>query len=188
MRQSVTTASPRRVAGRSVRHAPVHQPFGAMTATLAQSHLAALLRDLETTRTATERLGALSDAQLTWRPEPSVWSIGDCFEHLRIVDEGYGRAIREALDRADPGAAAFAPTWYAKQYIRFVSPDSTLKLPTVKAMVPKVESPSAGADAMRRFLAQQAELEALVRDADAKNINTGRFRSPRSSGFRWERG
>lgn len=145
---------------------------------LSQPHLAGLLTDLKATRTEAERLAGLSGAQLTWRPEPGVWSIADCFEHLRIVDEGYGRALGDAVARAEPGAAAFAPTWYAKQYIRFVSPASTLKLPTVEAMKPKTTSLSAGADAPRRFLDQQAKLAALIRAADAKDLNTGRFSSP----------
>lgn len=150
----------------------------AATAALTNPHLANLLADLLIVRAEAERFASLSGAQLTWRPGAGDWSIADCFEHLRIVDAGYSQAIRQAVGQAEPGNAAFAPTWYARAYIHFVSPGSTLKMPTLPVMKPAVDSPSAGADALQHFLQQQAELEALIREADTKNINTGRFSSP----------
>lgn len=155
---------------------------------LAQPHLAGLLADLDATRAATERLAELADAQLTWRPEPDVWSIADCFEHLRKIDKAYCRKLAEAIPKARPGAAPYQPSWLARKFIGAISPASTFKLKAPKGIRPKATPPSAGADALQRFLDQQAEVADLIRAADGKNVNTGRFASPLAAVLRFSVG
>lgn len=155
------------------------------TATLSQPHLAGLHADLIAVRTEAERLAGLSDAQLTWRPEPGVWSVADCFEHLRKVDKAYSRKLTAAVPAAEPGSAPFKPNWFAGKFIGIVSPSSTFKLKAPKALKPQGTRASVGAEAMQRYLDQQAELIGFVHAADEKNINTGTFPSPLTSLLRF---
>lgn len=149
-----------------------------MVTELAHPHLRQLLTDAEATRAEAERLRTtLSDEQLTWKPAPEVWSIADCFEHLRKIDKAYVRELNEAVERAEPGDASYRPSLFARWFIWFVSPASKFKVKTPKATRPR-PTDSAGGEALDRFLAQQAELIDLIRRADGRNPNTGRFSSP----------
>ena len=143
-------------------------------------HLRALLSDAEATRAEAERLrDMLSDDQLTWKSAPDVWSVADCFEHLRKTDAGYCQRLGGAIGRMKPGSAPYRPSWLGRKYVYFVSPESRLKLWAPKSMRPQHGgSPSAEADALSRFLEQQAVLLGLIRRADERDLNTGRFRSP----------
>ena len=159
-----------------------------MTAELTHPHLRQLLTDAEAVRTEAERLrDTLSDEQLTWKPAPEVWSVADCFEHLRKIDKAYACQLNEAVERAEPGDAPFRPSLFARWFIWFVSPESTFKVKTPKATRPK-PTPSAGGETLDRFLAQQAELIGLIRRTDGKNVNTGRFPSPLASILRFSVG
>jgi uncharacterized damage-inducible protein DinB len=151
-------------------------------ATLAHPHLRQLLADAEATRAETERLrDTLTPAQLTWHPESGVWSVADCFEHLRKIDKAYARELPEALNRAESGEAPYRPGLLARWFIRFVSPESTFKLKTPKATRPAPSAEAAGSEALDRFLTQQAEIIECIRKADGKDINTGKFGSPLAS-------
>ncbi len=146
---------------------------------LAHPHLRALLADAEATHAETERLrDTLTGAQLTWHPGPGVWSVADCFEHLRKTDRAYCPRIAEALERTEPGEAPFRPSWFGKRFLRFISPDSSFRLKAPKAARPKETPPSAGADALDRFLDQQAEVMDLLHRADGRDLNGGKFPSP----------
>ena len=153
-----------------------------MIAELAHPHLRHLLADVASTRAEAERLrDTLTGAQLTWKPAPDVWSVADCFEHLRKVDKAYCKRIGPVLAETEPGTAGYDPSWFARLFIRFVSPESTFKLKAPRAIRPDTGAPSAEADALPRFLDQQAELIDLIQRADGKNINGGRFASPLAS-------
>ncbi len=149
------------------------------SSTLTHPHLRALLADAEGTRAEAERLRAeLSAAQLTWQPAPDVWSVADCFEHLRKVDKAYCRVLPDAVSRMESGSGAFAPSLFGRWFIRFVSPESSLKLKAPRAIRPRRGGPSTGAAALDRFLAQQQDLLGLIRQADGRDLNTGTFASP----------
>jgi hypothetical protein len=150
-----------------------------MTTTLSHPHLRRLLTDAEAVRAETERLrDTLTDAQLTWRPAPDAWSVADCFEHMRKVDEGYAARIEAGIGRMESREGAYAPGFIARNFIKFVSPDSTRKLKAPRAIQPGETPPSAGAAALDRFLDQQAALLRLIRAADGRDVNGGRFASP----------
>jgi uncharacterized damage-inducible protein DinB len=152
------------------------------TAALTHPHLRTLLADAEATRTETECLrDTLTSAQLTWHPEPGVWSVADCFEHLRKIDKAYCRELPEALSRAEPGDPPYRPGLFARWFIRLVSPESSFKVKTPKATRPKPAAEAAGSEALDRFLAQQAEVIDLIQRADGKDINTGKLPSPLAS-------
>ena len=149
---------------------------------ISHPHLRHLIAQAEAVRTEAERLrDTLTDAQLMWRPAPDVWSVADCFEHLRKVDKAYCRNLVPALAAMEPGTAAYAPGWFGRMFIRFVSPESTFKLKAPKAIRPQGHLNSAPAESMQRFLDQQAALVDLIQQADGKDLNTGKFASPLAS-------
>ena len=153
-----------------------------MQATLRHAHLRLLLADAEATRAEAERLrDTLSATQRTWKPEPGVWSVADCFEHVRKVDKAYARKLDEAIGGAGSGAADFKPSLFGRGFIHFVSPASTFKLKAPKGIRPAPDTASADADALDRFLDQQAAVLDLIRRADGQNLNGGRFGSPLAS-------
>ncbi len=144
---------------------------------MTNPHLRSLHDDLAAVRAAAEAFrDGLAAEQLTWRPELDVWSIADCFEHLRKMDKAYARSLAESVERAEPGDAPFRPRWLARIFIALNGPDPKLKLPAPPAVRPTQEQPAA--DAVDRFLDQQGRLAGLVRAADGRDLNTGRFASP----------
>ncbi|GAB4213862.1 MAG: hypothetical protein OHK0022_51540 [Roseiflexaceae bacterium] len=44
--------------------------------------------------------GALSPAQLNWKPSPNDWSVGQCFDHLLIANGSYFPVFERMLDPA----------------------------------------------------------------------------------------
>lgn len=147
------------------------------SSTLTHPHLLTLLADAEATRAEAERLRAdLSDAQLTWRPAPDVWSVADCFEHLRKTDKAYCKILPDAVRRMETdGTAPYRPSWFGRMFIHMVSPNPRLRLKAPRMVQPGIDG---SADALEQFLTQQHDLIDLIRQADGKNINTGRFSSP----------
>jgi len=107
---------------------------------------------------------------------------------LRKVDKAYCKKLVPALAAMKPGTEAYDPSWFGQLFIRFVSPESTFKLKAPKAIRPQGHMNSAPAESMQRFLDQQAALVALIRQADGKDINTGRFASPLASIVRFSFG
>lgn len=160
-----------------------------MPATLQHPHLRLLLADAEATRAEAEQLrDTLSDAQRTWKPEPSVWSVADCFEHLRKVDKSYARKLDEAIERAGSGVADYKPSLFGRGFIHFTSPASRLKLKAPKGVRPTTAAASADADALERFLDVQATVLDLIRRADGRDLNGVKFASPIASIVRFSVG
>lgn len=150
-----------------------------MAAALQHPYLRRLLADAEAVRTEVERLrDTLSSAQRTWKPEPGVWSVADCFEHLRKVDKAYVRKMEDVVERAGPSEADFTPSLLGRGYIYGVSPRFKLKMKAPKGIRPSRDTASADADALDRFLDQQAALIDVIRRADGKDLNAPKFSSP----------
>src|SRR5689334_22503773 len=72
----------------------------------ADRHAIALARDL----TADE---------LNWRPDPHVWSIGQCLDHLRVSIDVYAPPLGRALDGHAPSPVQeITPGWLGRWFIR----------------------------------------------------------------------
>lgn len=142
-------------------------------------HLRQLRADLAGVTAEAERLrDELSDAQLTWQPTPDAWSIAGCFDHLYVVGTLYYPRVREAIGRApEAGAdAAFKPSFFGRKFIQAVSPETKRRVKTFKIFKP--EQAATDAPALGRFIAQQADFAALLREADGHDLNAGKFSSP----------
>ena len=49
------------------------------------------------TADADRTFGALTPAQLNWRPDASQWSVGQCLDHLIRTDAALGRALDDVI-------------------------------------------------------------------------------------------
>ena len=121
----------------------------------------------------------LSDAALTWRPDPSTWSVAEITQHLVTTTELYEPRMEallpKALERA-PGRRPFRPRRFAAWFIKMAGPESEKKLKAPKRFDPS--SGDVGAEVLDRFVAQQEGLlELMGRAADA-DLNRPRLGSP----------
>ena len=151
----------------------------AATETVAHPHLRKLLADVAATTAQVEQLRTdLSDDQLAWKPEPGVWNVLECIQHLIIVDGLYVPQIQAALDKAPRrnGSAPFRPSWFGRTFIRYVSPESTRKIKTLRLFKP----PPALTDVtvLAQFALQQEAFCDLIRQADGVDLNGNKFASP----------
>lgn len=154
---------------------------------LRQPHLAALLHDLDRTRADAEALrDRLTDDQLTWKPDATTWSVAECFEHLRRTDKAYVRGIGRVLETAQPAdePPTYRATLLGALYQRTMKPGGWIKLPAPASIRPGPVAAAAGAEAVERFLEQQAALRELLLHADEYDPNAIRMSSPIASWVR----
>ncbi len=157
--------------------------------TVAHPHLSKLLTDLNNVTAETERLRAtLSDAQCIWKPEPGVWNVLECFQHLIVTDELYYPRLRVAIEKAkrEGGSAPFRPSLFGKTFIRYVSPESQRKIKTFRTFEPLPALTDVAV--LQQFVDHQDELTALIRQADGIDLNRGKFASPTSRLLRFSVG
>ncbi|NBC18619.1 MAG: DinB family protein [Bacteroidetes bacterium] len=130
----------------------------------------------------------LTEAQLTWKPAPDVWSIAECVEHLIVMGRLYYPRIAEAIERADTATGTpppHRPTLMGRLFYWIVRPGG-LKVKTFGLFKPKPMAVNAGTG--DRFLRQQDELLDLLHRAAAVDLNSARFSSPLSSLIRFNVG
>lgn len=136
----------------------------------------------EVAATARFLRASLTDNQLVWRPDEQTWSVADCFEHLRKVDKGYCRVFDGVLSRASRvRGGAFRPAWSARLFLWAIAPGSRLKLPAPGNIRPRHVPAGEGAEALERFLEQQADVQKIIQQADGYDLNGPRIASPFSS-------
>ena len=144
-------------------------------------HLSGLLTDLDDLGTRTKQLFAEhTEAQLCWKPEPGVWSMVQCIEHLVITNGLYLPRLQSAVERLRreerKTRGPYRPSWFARWFIDQLRPETTRKVKTLQLFRPdETEQDPAVLD---RFLEQQDRLRDLLREADGYDLNGPRFSSP----------
>ncbi len=138
-----------------------------------------LTDELETNdRQATELARGLSPEQLNWKPAESVWSVGQCLQHLCVTNDVYLPAIAKALDdRPRSPVQGITPGWLGRWFIRtYIEPSPRSK----KAQAPRKIAPAERVDSsvLEVFLRGNDIARALVRRAGAYDVNRIRFKNP----------
>ncbi len=143
--------------------------------------LAGLLCDIDDLRENLDRVFSdLSDDELNTQPIERAWSILDCMGHINQANEQYLPRLREALSRApaisDGESLPYRPSWMGRQFLSFLVPESTRKLPAPRKLRPAATQGRVCAreDSHRTF----RELANLIREADGMDFNAVRFPSP----------
>ncbi|GAA4454701.1 DinB family protein [Nibrella saemangeumensis] len=133
------------------------------TAYQLQDRLRAVLITVET------EFRPLSPDQLSWRPAPDRWSIGQCLQHLNLAERFYIRNLQKKID--DLGLIQAMPTdqliesdWVGRALRYSVDPNTNLKLPAPSLIRPRadLDEPS--------VLSQFVELQQLLHDLLDKAI------------------
>jgi hypothetical protein len=135
---------------------------------LSLAEVSAGLQDA--TRQAQATFGALSGAQLNWRPDATRWSVAQCIEHLLTS----GNQIRQAAEGALSGGRPLTvwqrlpilPRVAGRLLIRSLAPEATRKLAAPAASQPASDI---SADVVRRFVEQHGQLVSWVNALDEEH-------------------
>lgn len=131
-------------------------------------------------RDARDRFGALTPAQLDWKPGAERWSVAQCLDHLIRIDASYWPALREIesgtyrtpLARRIP----WLPDFWAKMILGAVQPTATRRFRTSKGAEPSASD--LGADIVDRFVAHVDEVVRHMRQLDALGAGDAVIGSP----------
>jgi hypothetical protein len=139
-----------------------------------------LIEELKAVSSDTQKtFGALSSAQLNWKPAPEEWSVAQCFDHLIVTN----RRFFPLLEQAARGE-------YAGSFWERVSPFSglfgrivvgTLKNPGRKFKAPPTIQPSKSdidAAVLANFVEHQGELIEHMRAVEGVNLKGLKVTSP----------
>src|SRR5689334_5839385 len=87
----------------------------------------------------------LDHGQFNWRPQPGVWSVAECFDHLNVTGKLYGAAIDEKIRQAraqqlfSPGPFRYG--WFGNWFVRSIEPPVKTKFKAPKLFVPQADKP-----------------------------------------------
>lgn len=127
----------------------------------------------------------LTDEQLNWQPAAGSWSVGQCLEHLCLMNEVYPPAISAALkEKPDSAVEQITPGWFGRWFIRnFADPSPSSK----RVRAPSKIRPVGHVDlsVLERFLSGNKSCRQLILQARSKNVNRIRFWNPFIPGLRF---
>jgi len=143
------------------------------------------LRDLRRQIEACERearaiAGDLIDEQLNWQPAPTAWSVGQCIEHLALINVFYLKGMRAAVEvavrRGTRGFRDLTPTMFGRWFVSQMEPPVRRKVKTLAPLVP----PSAVSreDVLGRYEASHDAYRELVEACAAVDVNRVIVRNP----------
>lgn len=145
-------------------------------ADIVDTTLVEIERQNDTVREMAERPAA----QQLWRPEPEGWSMAEHVDHLNLTNDVYLGAIEACLasarERGARGQGPFKRSWLAHHFVSKLGPPVTLKVKTMKKLVPPAELDPG--EVARRFFERQERFAAAVEGARGVDLGRARFRSP----------
>src|SRR5689334_5312789 len=104
-----------------------------------------LMVDLDAADERARKLTAgLSAEQLNWQSAAGTWSVGQCMDHLCVMNDVYLPPIEVALAGKPKSAVEeITPGWFGRWFLRsFVEPSATTK----KAKAPSKSAPASQVD------------------------------------------
>ena len=151
------------------------------TSTLPQDLNSLVDAWIEIERETDALLAPLDDEQFNWSPLAGRWSIGQCFDHLNIINAEYARHIREAVAAARAAGLGrrepIAPTWFGRRFVASMEPPVRLKIKTARRMRPAPRRLKA--EVWPEFVRQHKQLREFVSgDCAGVDLNRARFRNP----------
>jgi hypothetical protein len=124
--------------------------------------------------------GGLTHQQFNWRPEPGVWSVGQCFDHLNAYHRRWLPLLEEAIERGraqgllHPGPYSYG--FLSRWFLANMEPPAKRKFKAPRSLEPPPEcQPEV---VMPEFLALHERFEKLLRAADGLDLARIRVRSP----------
>ena len=136
--------------------------------------LDAVARDARTT------FGDLDVRQLNWRPDPTRWSVGQCFDHLLTVNRLLFQAADDALKptsrRSIWQRLPVLPRMFGRMLVRSQSPEDKRRFTAPPKGQPATSN--IAADVVRHFVNQQREAVVRLQMLDEQDAARAIMTSP----------
>ena len=134
--------------------------------------------------TAKKLVSGLTTEQLNWQP-PGSWSVGQCLEHLCLMNEVYMPSVSAAFnDKPDSPVEQVIPGWLGGWFIRnFAEPASSGR--RVRAPAKIRPASLVEVSVLDRFLSGNRSCRDIIARAGSKNVNRIRFWNPFIPGLRF---
>jgi hypothetical protein len=131
-------------------------------------------------RDARAQAGGLTDAQINWQPGGTAWSVGQCLEHLALMNVVYLKdmdaAVRQSASRGTGGFRGLAPTALGRWFVSTMEPPVKRKVTTFAPLVPP--SSVSRDDVLRRYEESHEAYRDLVTACAAVDVNRVIVRNP----------
>lgn len=123
---------------------------------------------------------SLSESALNWQPTPKSWSIGQCLDHLVIMNRMYAKALPQAVahnrdqlrSRQTPMQAS---GWFTATFLRYEEPPPKIKLPAPGKISPPSKLTAAVVD---EFQGLNLQLVAFMRQWGETDLGELRVKDP----------
>ncbi|MFH4964796.1 DinB family protein [Gaetbulibacter sp. M235] len=119
-----------------------------------------------------EALKNLNHAQLNYKPEPEVWSVYECLEHLNLYGDHYLKEIENTLktNKIEKPADYFKGGFLGNYFVKIIRPANghIKKMKTAKDMNPI--SGNLNELTLSRFISQQKKLLTLLNNSKDYNL------------------
>jgi len=125
-------------------------------------------------------LRPLDDPQINWRPEPWMWSIGQCVDHLTrtngLVLAPLHAALAQARVRGRAGQEPFHYGFLSRWFLRSLSPESKQRVKTPRKYTPAPEHRTTLLE--KEFTRVQQDLLSALAASDGLDLGRVFVRSP----------
>ena len=120
----------------------------------------------------------LSVVQLNWQPRQGAWSVGQCLEHLRIMNEVHLPVISDALEsREGRTVDEISLGWFSRWFIRTYSAPNP---GAPRARAPRKIEPAKQVElpVLAAFLRSNQSVRELAKRASDYDVNRIRYKNP----------
>jgi hypothetical protein len=126
-------------------------------------------------------MSGVSDAQFNWRPAPSRWSMGECFQHLnrcaaKLFVPGIDSAIATARSKDFRNPGPFVYPALQRMFLRTSEPPPRMRFKAPALVRPAQATPLAVV--RQEFLEWQDQIAERIKQADGLDLLRARARSP----------
>ena len=130
--------------------------------------------------------GGLDAAALNWQPGPKSWSIGQCLQHLALMNSVTVGAMRAAVeenrDQLEPRQKPIeAASWLTRWYVEHSEPPPKMKLPAPGKIVPLSQ---VSADVVARFETAQRGILDFVSEFGSADLGDVHYKNAIVPGVR----
>ena len=138
-------------------------------------------------RQVTSLAGALSNSALNWQPGPKSWSIGQCLDHLAVMNTATIASMRAAVERKydqlEPRQKPIeAATWLTRWYVDHTEPPPKMKLRAPGKIVPPSRVSST---VVAQFESAQQSLLDFVQEFGSADLGDLRYKNAIVAGIRF---
>jgi hypothetical protein len=139
-------------------------------------------------------LASLSEAQFYWAPEPGVWSVAQCLEHLNVTARSYLPMLDDSIASAKRygvyGTGPFRYRWFSRYFVKSMEPPvrRRFKAPAVFQPPPQSAPPRKRAEIEAGFRGYQVQFVDRLRQANGVDLSKARVQSPASRWIRLDLG